>query len=165
MNWLKYVELIDGEGNVFVPEDKNNRNYWWVNQGQTAKDEIEGGFLWAPKKNKQGTPLAHHTDLLKANPGDVVFAYSQGSIHSICEVTEKAFTSKKPSSFTTDQWEEEGNLLRVQYYPLDPKIKKTEIPEDRRRNRKTGPFNVNGNVKQGYFYAVSDRISRVSLHV
>ncbi|MFG6117931.1 McrB family protein [Thalassobacillus sp. B23F22_16] len=154
-NWLIYAEIIDEDGNVFeMPDETSNRNYWWVNQGQTAKDEVEGGFLWAPKKNKQGTPLTHHTDLLKANPGDVVFAYSQGAIHSICEVTEKAITSKKPSTFTTDQWGEDGNLLRVQYYPLDPKLKKITIPEDKRK-RETGPFDVNGNVKQGYFYPVS----------
>ncbi|WP_037985596.1 McrB family protein [Thalassobacillus devorans] len=154
-NWLNYAELIDRDGKVIaVPDESNHRNYWWVNQGQTARDEVEGGFLWAPKKNKQGTPLTHHTDLLKANPGDVVFAYSQGAIHSICEVTEKAITSKKPSTFTTDQWEEDGNLLRVQYYSLDPKLKKASIPENKRK-RETGPFDVNGNVKQGYFYTVS----------
>ncbi|SFJ31815.1 AAA domain (dynein-related subfamily) [Halobacillus dabanensis] len=163
-NWLKHAELIDGDGNVIEMTENVNRtrNYWWVNQGQTAKDEIEGGFLWAPKRNKQGTPLTHHTDLLKANPGDVVFAYSQGVIHSICEVMENAVTSKKPSTFTTDQWEEDGNLLRVQYSPLDPKLKKVSIPEDKRK-QETGPFDVNGNVKQGYFFSVSKEFAEYLL--
>ncbi|REJ07737.1 McrB family protein [Halobacillus trueperi] len=163
-NWLKYAKLIDGDGNVIEMSEKvnKNRNYWWVNQGQTAKDEVEGGFLWAPKRNKQGTPLTHHTDLLKANPGDVVFAYSQGAIHSICEVTENAVTSKKPSTFATDLWEEDGNLLRVQYFPLSPKLKKVTIPEDKRK-KEVGPFDVNGNVKQGYFYSVSKEFAEYLL--
>lgn len=163
-NWLKHAELIDGDGNVIEMSEKvnRNRNYWWVNQGQTAKDEVEGGFLWAPKRNKQGTPLTHHTDLLKANPGDVVFAYSQGAIHSICEVTENAVTSMKPSTLATDLWEEDGNLLRVKYFPLSPKLKKVSIPEDKRK-KEVGPFDVNGNVKQGYFYSVSKEFAEYLL--
>jgi len=27
---------------------------WWVNQNQTLKDEIAGGFIWSPKRNKNG---------------------------------------------------------------------------------------------------------------
>jgi hypothetical protein len=28
--------------------------YWWVNQNQTFRQEIEGGYLWSPKRNKNG---------------------------------------------------------------------------------------------------------------
>jgi hypothetical protein len=24
--------------------------YWWVNQNQTYRHEIEGGYLWSPKR-------------------------------------------------------------------------------------------------------------------
>ncbi|KHE67511.1 hypothetical protein LD39_17155, partial [Halobacillus sp. BBL2006] len=140
MSWLKFAQLIDDDGNVIdmgiendSDQNLNKRNYWWVNQGQTLKDERDGGFLWAPKKSKRGTPLTHHTDLLKAQPGDWVFAYSQGAIHSICEVTNSAVSGNKPSTFNTDQWEEDGNLLRVHYYQLDSQILKNDIPEERRK--------------------------------
>jgi hypothetical protein len=26
--------------------------YWWVNQNQTFRHEIAGGYLWSPKRNK-----------------------------------------------------------------------------------------------------------------
>jgi hypothetical protein len=29
-------------------------SYWWVNQNQTYKAEVKGGFLWSPKVNKDG---------------------------------------------------------------------------------------------------------------
>ena len=36
--------------------------YWWVNQNQTFRQEIAGGFLWSPKRNANGgrnpSPLA-----------------------------------------------------------------------------------------------------------
>jgi len=28
--------------------------YWWVNQKQTYRHEIRGGYLWSPKKNANG---------------------------------------------------------------------------------------------------------------
>ena len=26
--------------------------YWWVNQGQTYREEREGGYLWSPKRKR-----------------------------------------------------------------------------------------------------------------
>ncbi|HEY2121401.1 MAG TPA: hypothetical protein VGH37_19595 [Candidatus Acidoferrum sp.] len=28
--------------------------YWWVNQNQTFRQEIAGGYLWSPKRNGNG---------------------------------------------------------------------------------------------------------------
>lgn len=28
--------------------------YWWVNQNQTFKAEVGGGFLWSPKTRADG---------------------------------------------------------------------------------------------------------------
>ena len=28
--------------------------FWWVNQNQTYRHEIQGGYLWSPKKNANG---------------------------------------------------------------------------------------------------------------
>ena len=28
--------------------------YWWVNQSQTFRQEIDGGYLWSPKRNENG---------------------------------------------------------------------------------------------------------------
>jgi hypothetical protein len=33
---------------------RNSVRYWWVNQNQTFRQEIEGGYLWSPKRNKNG---------------------------------------------------------------------------------------------------------------
>ena len=29
-----------------------NNKYWWVNHKKTLKQEISGGYIWSPKKNK-----------------------------------------------------------------------------------------------------------------
>jgi hypothetical protein len=28
--------------------------YWWVNQNQTYRHEVAGGYLWSPKRNAKG---------------------------------------------------------------------------------------------------------------
>ena len=29
--------------------------YWWVNQNQTYRQEVEGGYLWSPKRSASGS--------------------------------------------------------------------------------------------------------------
>ena len=28
--------------------------HWWVNQNQTYRHEVQGGYLWSPKRNANG---------------------------------------------------------------------------------------------------------------
>ncbi|WAA10988.1 McrB family protein [Fervidibacillus albus] len=149
--WMEYFHLIDDELNVI--EAKPFPQIWWVNQGKTQEEEFQEGSLWAPKKNKAGISQSHHTDLMKAKVGDIVIAYANKKINYFCLVEEKAIFANKPSSFETDEWEREGILLKVKYISLTDPIKKEEIPRDWKREE--GPFDKNGDVKQGYFYKVS----------
>jgi 5-methylcytosine-specific restriction enzyme B len=163
LSWLQGFKLIDNNLNVIPQSNEQKRrkssNFWWVNQGQSAKLQIEGGFLWSPKTDKKGTPLAHHNDVMLAQPGDIVFAYSDVAIRSICIVEKAAEDKPKPSSFSShSNWEEQGNYLKVLFHTLDQVINKTEIPEQWRKDE-NGPFDRNGNVKQGYFYKVSNSFS------
>ncbi|WP_235600467.1 McrB family protein [Aeribacillus pallidus] len=136
-------------------EERKSLKYWWVNQGQTHKEEKEGGYLWAPKQTKSGTIFAHHRNLVYAKVGDIVFAYSTGEIKAVGIVEREAEELPKPKEISSGNWEEEGNLVRLTYYDLISPIKKEEIPEKWRLNE-TGPFDRNGNVKQGYFFEVSE---------
>ncbi|KZE69167.1 hypothetical protein AWM68_02555 [Fictibacillus phosphorivorans] len=131
-----------------------NNNFWWVNQGKTHVQERSGGYLWAPQRAKNGTPLAHHTDLLKAKAGDIVFVYSNMHIRCIGIVDKEAEHHAKPKEIQTDEWQIDGNLLKVNYFDLNKPIPKVEIPEIWRIEEK-GPFDKHGDIKQGYFYSVS----------
>src|SRR3546814_4858079 len=35
--------------------------YWWVNQNQTYRHEVPGGYLWSPKRNRNGGRSEEHT--------------------------------------------------------------------------------------------------------
>ncbi|TDK59527.1 hypothetical protein E2K98_19955 [Bacillus salipaludis] len=134
-------------------------SFWWVNQGQTHIQEKNGGYLWAPQKSKQGRPLPHHIKLLDAKIGDIVFCYSSMEVKSIGIVKKEAVESLKPSAIAMHDWQEDGYLLELTYYDLVPSIRKEEIPEEWRL-KESGPFDVNGNLKQGYFFELSEEFSR-----
>lgn len=142
---------------VFRTKEKKNKkiSFWWVNQGATYTQEKDGGYLWAPQHNKQGRPQEHHVRLLEPDVGDIVFNYSKTEIKSVGVVSKTAIEAPKPTEIANHEWQEEGYKLGLIYYDLTPKIRKDEIPETWRLDENGGPFDKNGNVKQGYFYEVS----------
>ncbi|GGH74936.1 hypothetical protein GCM10010978_14270 [Compostibacillus humi] len=130
-------------------------SFWWVNQGQTYAQEKDGGFLWAPQKSKQGRAVSHHVRLLEAKVGDLVFCYSAMELKAIGIVKKEAVEATKPTEIASHDWHREGYLVELEYFELHPIIQKDEIPLDWRLNE-DGPFDVNGNLKQGYFFQVSE---------
>jgi hypothetical protein len=38
----------------FSLQDKGRMRNWWVNQNQTFRQEIAGGYLWSPERNVNG---------------------------------------------------------------------------------------------------------------
>lgn len=144
---------------LFKGLDVQEIRYWWVNQGQTYKQEKEGGFLWAPQKSKQGIPLPHHVNLVNARPDDVVFCYSARELKSVGIIQEEAIEAPKPSEISSHEWQEEGYLLKLDYYDFVPPVEKEEIPAEWRL-KEGGPFDVNGNLKQGYFFTLSKEFAQ-----
>lgn len=137
----------------------NITSFWWVNQGQSYLDERDGGYLWAPQRNKQGRELAHHVRLLDPKVGDIVFCYSKLEVKSVGIVSSTAVEASKSTEVSHD-WNEEGYKVELIYYDLQPPIKKNEIPESWRLEEKDGPFDKNGDLLQGYFFNLSINFSK-----
>lgn len=99
--------------------------FWWVNHKQTARQEIEGQYLWSPKTSKGGTRNQFYENMRKASPGDLVLSYANQLIRYVGRVAEYAFTAPKPSEFGTtgEYWNNEGWLLPVFWTELDPPIR------------------------------------------
>jgi hypothetical protein len=47
--------------------------YWWVNQNQTYRHEIEGGYLWSPKRKTNNQRNRFYESMRDVAPGDVIF--------------------------------------------------------------------------------------------
>ncbi len=84
--------------------------YWWVNQKQTYRQEIAGGYMWSPKSNSNGAKNPYYDFMTEVSPGDVVFSYANGQIIAVGVATSNAFTAIKPKDFGSigDSWSDEG---------------------------------------------------------
>ena len=51
-----------------------NVRYWWVNHKRTHAQELNGEFLWSPKRKQSGADNESSNNMTKIMPGDVVFA-------------------------------------------------------------------------------------------
>ena len=79
--------------------------YFIVNQNRTQKEEISGGYLWAPK-DKKGRKQRHWDTMLKIEKGDIIFSNKGGylSYYGIARGACYDFDSRLPS----EDWDSDG---------------------------------------------------------
>jgi putative restriction endonuclease len=99
--------------------------FWWVNHKQTARQEIEGQYLWSPKTESKGARSEFYNNMRRASPGDLVLSYANQEIRYVGRVAEFAFTAPKPEEFgdAGAYWNHEGWLLPVYWTPLVPAVR------------------------------------------
>lgn len=129
--------------------------HWWVNQNQTYKHEVSGGYLWSPKTNSNGGRNRFYDAMTETSPGDVVFSFCDGLIKAIGIVSDRVETAPKPTEFgaTGEYWSREGWYLPAEFTeisrPIRPKDHMDRIaptPPD-----KYSPLQPNGNGNQGVY--------------
>ncbi|CAN5643950.1 hypothetical protein BH11ACT6_BH11ACT6_16320 [soil metagenome] len=126
---------------------------WWVNQGATYAKERDGGFLWAPMRNKAGRTQYHWETMDEVRDGDVVLHYSNGSLRAASHVSAPARSA--PNPLGNQAWEEAGRLVDTQYQELNEPVALAAIDEAS-RVRQGSPFTVSGSVQQVYLVRLSD---------
>ncbi len=100
--------------------------YWWVNQGQTYRDEIAGSFLWSPKVDRNGAFNYSYETMTLLSPGDIIFSYSDSKIRAIGIVQHKARLSPKPEfGVVGEYWSSIGWQVDVEFKELINEIKPT----------------------------------------
>ncbi len=126
-------------------------NYWWVNQNQTHTQEIPGGYMWSPKRKKDGTASIFYDNMTKVLPGDIVFSFFNTLISYVGIITSWGYTEPKPKFGSVGgSWENEGWMVNVDYRKLKNEIRPREhmiklkplLPE------KYSPLQENGNGNQ-----------------
>ena len=94
--------------------------YWWVNQNQTFRQEIEGGYRWSPKRNRNGHRNPFYEFMREVAPGDVVFSFCDTRIAAIGIVSGYCRESPKPEEFGTagTNWSQIGWRVGVRWQRL-----------------------------------------------
>lgn len=138
--------------------------YWWVNHKQTHSEEVKGGYIWSPKRNRNGAQNQTYENLTRTQVSDLIFSFAHGEIRALGVVEKPYRQGYRPSEFGNvgEQWDTDGWMVPVAWarleVPLRPKMHiDTIAPLLPERN---SPIQANGNGNQGcYLASISDELA------
>lgn len=129
--------------------------YWWVNQNQTFRQEIEGGYLWSPKRNKNGRRNPFYEFMREVAPGDIVFSFCDTRVAALGVVSGYCRESPKPEEFGNagTNWSQIGWRVGVRWQRLNNAIRPKEHISSLRPDlaSKYAPLTPDGNGLQSVY--------------
>jgi putative restriction endonuclease len=99
--------------------------YWWVNQNQTYRQEVQGGYLWSPKRNSTGARNPFYESMREVAPGDLIFSFMDTRIFAIGVALSYSWESPKPLEFGNagQNWENIGWKVKVNFTELTNRVR------------------------------------------
>jgi putative restriction endonuclease len=143
--------------------------YWWVNQGQTYREEREGGYLWSPKRKRgrdgEATVRNPFYEYMRdVAPGDMVFSYRDGHVVSCGLITSYGYDSPKPSEFGKNgkNWSQFGWRVNVTYFEASPFRPKDQLQRiSPFLSEEHAPLKADGGGKELYLTKISPEFAGV----
>ena len=131
--------------------------YWWVNQNQTYRHELAGGYLWSPKRNANGARNPFYETMREVAPGDLILSFVDTRLVAIGIAQSYCWESPKPSEFGTagQNWEDVGWRVRVAFTQLLHQVRPKDHIDVLRPllPAKYSPLQANGNGLQSIYLA------------
>ena len=130
--------------------------FWWVNQNQTLRAEIEGGFIWSPKRNKNGAFNRFYENMKLVEPGDLILSFADQRIGYVGLATDRAVTNAKPDfGGRGENWDQEGWLVPVRWTKLEAPVQPKALIDQLRPTLPTkyAPLTKEGNGLQSVYLA------------
>jgi putative restriction endonuclease len=129
--------------------------YWWVNQNQTYRHEVQGGYLWSPKRNANGARNPFYESMREVAPGDLILSFMDTRILAAGISQSYCWESPKPLEFgnSGQNWENVGWRVKVQFTELANKIRPKDHIEILRPMlpERYSPLQPNGNGLQSVY--------------
>ncbi|MBT3317096.1 HNH endonuclease [bacterium] len=130
--------------------------YWWVNQNQTYRQEVGGGYMWSPKRNKVGGKAASYEMMREIAPGDLVLSFYKQHIMAVGIATTLCLDGWMPKEFGEKDWNPRGWRIEVSFQELNNKIKPAKymhlfqpvLP------KKYSPLQKSGRGNQAYLFEI-----------
>ena len=143
--------------------------YWWVNQGQTYREEREGGYLWSPKRKRGRDGEAtvrnpFYEYMREVAPGDMVFSYRDSHVVSCGLITSYGYDSPKPSEFGKNgkNWSPSGWRVNVTYFETSPFRPKDQLERiSPFLSEQHSPLKADGGGKELYLTKISPEFAGV----
>jgi putative restriction endonuclease len=140
--------------------------YWWVNQNQTFRQEIAGGYLWSPKRNANGGRNPFYESMREVAPGDLIVSFVDTRISAVGIAKSYCWESPKPAEFgpAGQNWENVGWRVNVSFVPLLNKIRPKDHIDVLRSvlPQRYSPLQANGNgIQSIYLTELSPNVAEV----
>ena len=99
--------------------------YWWVNQNQTYRHELAGGYLWSPKRNANGARNPFYESMREVAPGHLVRCWraepcSSGGTRATSSPPSLATT--RPGTVSQDPSRPASSSAVARPIPLEPPV-------------------------------------------
>ena len=93
--------------------------FWWVNQGKTFKEEVQAGYLWSPKVDRNGAFNYSYQTMTLVEPGDLIFSYADSQIKAAGIAQRKSYLGPKPDFGNQGtNWNQSGWYVDVEFQIL-----------------------------------------------
>jgi putative restriction endonuclease len=119
------------------------------------RHEIQGGYLWSPKRNANGARNPFYESMREVAPGDLIFSFMDTRILAIGIAQSYCWESPKPLEFGTagQNWENIGWKVKVSFTKLANTIRPKDHIEILRPllPQRYSPLQPNGNGLQSVY--------------
>ena len=91
--------------------------FWWVNHGVNGMTETANGYLWSPTAKANGGQLFYWSNMIRAEPGDLVISYFDTAVQAVGIVQARAHLFPKPATHAHpgNNWSDLGWRLTVKF--------------------------------------------------
>ena len=119
-----YGGVVHGSSPASLPtagrwlENGTGMRYWWVNQNQTYRAEIDGGYIWSPKRKQNGDRNQFYEYMREVSPGDQIFSFRNRKVGAVGLAVSNCYEALQPGEFGTMgllRWEKVGWRVDVDY--------------------------------------------------
>ena len=86
---------------VPFPTDRAGSHAVLVNQNQTFRQEVDGGYLWSPKRTANDRVQPFYETMREVSPGDLVFSFKDTRIMAIGVAQSYCRRGRSPTSSAT----------------------------------------------------------------
>ena len=84
--------------------------YWWVNHKQTFEHEVGKGYIWCPKRKKNGAPNHFYETLREVQQGDLIFSFAHAHLQAAGIARLACYSCPRPDEFgkVGEAWDRMG---------------------------------------------------------
>lgn len=139
--------------------------YWWVNHSQTFDHEVGKGYVWCPKRKRNGAQNHFYETLREVQQGDLVFSYAHSHLQAVGTAKLPCYSCPRPDEFgkVGEAWDRLGWRVDVGFQRFARPLRIASVADRIAALLPTrhSPVRPDGHGNQGAYLAeVSEALAR-----